>query len=151
MPGPLPPRLSIAQCAAACLAATLCLFPGGAARAGPTSDCVTPENSPGIAIADKCIPFDQTHLTLMDAAVPDLSPLAGLTALEELYIYRTPVSDLSPLAGLTALESLEINKTQVTDLSPLSGLTNLWKLQAPDGTQHSTRPEVQDAIAAASP
>jgi internalin A len=49
----------------------------------------------------------------MDAAVPDLSPLAGLTALEELYIYRTPVSDLSPLAGLTALEQLGVEPQQV--------------------------------------
>ena len=129
MPGPLPPRLSIAQCAAACLAAALCLAPGGAARAGPTSDCVTPENTPGIAIADMCILLDTTELDLRIDALTDLSPLAGLTALRRLGIFET----------------------QVTDLSPLAGLTNLWKLQVPDGTQYSTRAAIQDAIAAASP
>lgn len=129
MPGQLPPRLSIAQCTAACLAVALCLVPGGAARAGPTSDCVTPENTPGIAIADMCILLDTTELDLRVDALTDLSPLAGLTALGELTIYGT----------------------HVTDLSPLAGLTNLWKLQVPDGTQYSTRAEVQDAIAAASP
>jgi internalin A len=98
-----------------------------------------------------CIPFDTTDLDLEGAAVTDLSPLAGLTALRRLGIFETQVTDLSPLAGLTALRRLGIFETPVTDLSPLAGLTNLWKLQVPDGTQYSTRAAIQDAIAAASP
>jgi hypothetical protein len=90
---------------------------------------VTPENTPGIAIADMCILLDTTELDLRIDALTDLSPLAGLTALRRLGIFET----------------------QVTDLSPLAGLTNLWKLRVPDGTQYSTRAAIQDAIAAASP
>jgi internalin A len=50
-----------------------------------------------------------------------LSPLAGLSALESLYLRSTPVSDLSPLAGLSALEQLVLNDTQVwNEFLPIS-------------------------------
>ena len=38
----------------------------------------------------------------MGTQVSDLAPLAGLTALQSLYLIRTQVSDIAPLAGLTA-------------------------------------------------
>ncbi len=64
-------------------------------------------------------------LDLSETGVTDVSPLAGLTALKTLHLSETGVTDLSPLAGLTALESLDFRETGVTDLSPLAGLTVL--------------------------
>ena len=47
---------------------------------------------------------------------------------EWLYLGETEVSDLSPLAGLTNLEEIWLNDTQVSDLSLLAGLENLRRL-----------------------
>ena len=58
----------------------------------------------------------------------DLSPLAGLTQLNYLSLDRTSVSDLSPLEGLNRLTDLFLNETPVSDLSPLAGLTQLGDL-----------------------
>ena len=55
-------------------------------------------------------------------AVSDLSPLSGLSDLEELSIGGTGVSNLSPLSALTSLKKLEIHYGQVIDTSPLAGL-----------------------------
>ena len=44
----------------------------------------------------------------------DLSPLAGLSTLQELSLSRTDVTDLSPLAGLRNLEWLHLVGTSVT-------------------------------------
>ena len=57
--------------------------------------------------------------------VNDLSPIAGLTNLRELYLIGTSVSDISPLRGLQNLTGLWINDTFVSDISPVRGLTNL--------------------------
>jgi internalin A len=66
-----------------------------------------------------------THVNLSDTHVADLSSLAELTSLQELYLFHTQVVDLSPLAGLANLQSLFLSGTQVADLSPLAGLANL--------------------------
>ena len=52
-------------------------------------------------------------------------PLAGLNALQSLWLNSTQVSDLTPLAGLNALQSLDLDSTQVSDVSVLrqSGLS----------------------------
>jgi Leucine-rich repeat (LRR) protein/predicted MPP superfamily phosphohydrolase len=55
----------------------------------------------------------------------DLSPLAGLTQLEDLRLYGTQVADLSPLTTLSSLQTLWLDGTLVTDLSPISSLTSL--------------------------
>jgi internalin A len=47
--------------------------------------------------------------------VRDLKPLAGLTALEELFLGQTPVTDLTPLAGLVRLRLLQLSGTRVSD------------------------------------
>lgn len=62
-------------------------------------------------------------------SVTDLTPLAGLTQLEELLIKETPVSDLTPLAGLTSLTRLHLVFDQVTDVRPLQSLTKLSNLE----------------------
>jgi Leucine-rich repeat (LRR) protein len=68
--------------------------------------------------------------------IKNLSPLANLTALQSLDLYRTQISDLSPLANLTTLQSLDLDGTQVSDLSPLTNLTALQSLGL-SGTQIS--------------
>ncbi|HEX4960322.1 MAG TPA: leucine-rich repeat domain-containing protein [Thermoanaerobaculia bacterium] len=60
----------------------------------------------------------------------DLSPLAGLQALQSLDLSSTGVTDLAPLAGLQALQSLNVSSTYVEDLSPLAGLQRLQRLIA---------------------
>jgi len=55
----------------------------------------------------------------------DLSPLAGLTNLEHLFLDSNGISNLSPLAGLTKLIRLALNGNSVSDLSSLVGLTSL--------------------------
>ena len=60
--------------------------------------------------------------------VSDISPLAGLINLRELWLGHNPVSDLSPLKGLKNLTRLEIHNTQISDLSLIAGLINLQRL-----------------------
>ena len=64
--------------------------------------------------------------------VSDLSPLAGLINLQQLFLDRNQVSDLSPLAGLINLHELLINRNPISDLSPLRGLKNLKYLWMED-------------------
>ena len=65
---------------------------------------------------------------LQDGGVADLSPLAGLIALETVWLATSPrLADLSPLAGLRSLASLRLvgtwaSRSEVSDLSPLLSL-----------------------------
>ncbi len=68
------------------------------------------------------------ELYAWETQVNDLAPLAGLSALQTLDIACTQVRDLAPLAGLPALRTLDIARTQVRDLAPLAGLFALWTL-----------------------
>ena len=61
-------------------------------------------------------------------AVSDLSPLAGLTKLRELWLHYNNISDLTPLSGLTSLKQLEAGANSITDISAVAGLTNLERL-----------------------
>ena len=63
-----------------------------------------------------------------DTKLADITPLTGLTALQDLDLSHTKVSDISPLAHLTALESLNLWDTQVSDIAPLAQLTMLRTL-----------------------
>ena len=60
--------------------------------------------------------------------VTDISAFAGLTNLRSIHLVRSQVSDLSPLAGLTNLVTLQFAASQITDITPLAGLTNLTSL-----------------------
>lgn len=57
----------------------------------------------------------------------DLSPLAGLLALQSLSVYSS-VGDVSPLADLTSLQSLNLSVVETADLTALAQLTDLRSL-----------------------
>lgn len=65
------------------------------------------------------------ELDVSNTEVSDLSPLSGLTNLQQLYIWKTSVNNLSPLSNLANLQVIDVSETQVTNLSPLSCLANL--------------------------
>jgi Leucine-rich repeat (LRR) protein len=69
-------------------------------------------------------------LDLSAAGLGELSFVANLTALKDLYVSENEITDLSPLAALGDLRVLDISFNQVRDLSPLGGLKNLDHLYA---------------------
>jgi len=71
-------------------------------------------------------------LSLYYTELSDISPLAGLTNLTQLYLFNNKLSDISPLAGLTNLTQLDLSYNQLSDISPLAGLTNLTRLDLPN-------------------
>ena len=71
-----------------------------------------------------------TQLWLERNNITDLSPLAGLNNLTHLVLWNNFITDLSPLAGLSALTRLDLYYNLISDVSPLAGLTNLTVLQA---------------------
>ena len=58
------------------------------------------------------------HLWIVDTEVSDLSPLAGLSGLTKLYLYKTSVSDLSPLAGMKELKVIGLPMAQEVRVPP---------------------------------
>lgn len=61
------------------------------------------------------------QLYLCQQQIADLSPLAGLP-LKELYLGDNQIEDLSPLASVTSLQVLYLGNNPFTDLTPLSSL-----------------------------
>ncbi|MDE6454757.1 MAG: hypothetical protein K2L38_02330, partial [Dysosmobacter sp.] len=72
------------------------------------------------------------ELYLCRQEIEDLSPLEGLP-LTTLALCENQISDLSPLADMTGLEALYLGGNPIVDCSPLSGLTGLRLLNL-DGT-----------------
>ena len=58
----------------------------------------------------------------------DLTPLARLINLELIHGWGNPISDLSPLAGLTKLRHIYLPLGKISDLTPLANLTELQEL-----------------------
>ena len=56
-----------------------------------------------------------TNLNLNDNNITDLTPLAGLTNLTELWLADNNISDLTPLAGLTNLTELYLPQNSISD------------------------------------
>ena len=68
-------------------------------------------------------------LALGGNEISNLTPIANLVKLEELWLWGNPMlSDLSPIANLTRLEYLVLAGCQVSDLRSLSKLTQLRKI-----------------------
>jgi internalin A len=51
----------------------------------------------------------------------DVSPLAGLNNLTNLYLGSNQIMDVSPLAGLEFLRGLRLYSNQIVDMCPLVG------------------------------
>ena len=87
-----------------------------------------PEPYGGLSVLQR-IKYDKDHSSLVSdfsaRKISDLTPLAGLTTLRELFLAQNNISDLTPLAGLTNLLYLNLSNNQISDLTPLAGLTNL--------------------------
>jgi internalin A len=69
---------------------------------------------------------------LDNTAVEALAPLGKLKALRRLDLSFTPVKNLAPLAGAKSLEWLDVHNTRVASLAPLAALPRLtWVDAAP--------------------
>ena len=62
----------------------------------------------------------------------DLTPLAGLTKVTNLHLYRNNIADLEPVRNLTRLRFLDLRDNHITSLEPLRGLTSLEDLYIAD-------------------
>ena len=67
-------------------------------------------------------------LNLTNTILVDWSALSELTNLIFLYLQNTNISDVSPLSELTQLTWLVLDDNKISDVSALSGLTNLISL-----------------------
>ncbi|MBV6621365.1 MAG: leucine-rich repeat domain-containing protein [Rivularia sp. (in: Bacteria)] len=86
-------------------------------------------------------------LDLSSHKISDLSPLAQLTNLKELYLSYNQIRDLSPLSRLTNLNFLFLESNQIGDLSPLSQLTNLtWLFVGENPIKNKTCPVQPESI-----
>ncbi len=70
-----------------------------------------------------------TWLHLIDNQISDLSPIAGLIELRELWARHNNISDISPVRGLTNLTHLEVDDNRVSDISPVRNLNHLVDLR----------------------
>jgi len=61
--------------------------------------------------------------------ITDLSPLASIPTLEQLFLSENNISDLSPLSGLTSLNVIYLIANDIEDISPLAGITGLQVLR----------------------
>lgn len=86
-------------------------------------------------------------LDLSSHKISDLSPLARLTNLTELYLSYNQIKDLSPLSRLTNLSFLFLESNQIRDLSPLSKLTKLnWLFVGGNPINNKTCPVKPESI-----
>jgi hypothetical protein len=80
---------------------------------------LTPEDVAGIEV-----------LEAKDKGITSLSGLQHFTALRVLKVdENSGITDVSPLATITTLQEVFVNKCSITDLSPLAGLPNLFRLE----------------------
>ena len=104
-------------------------FKEGVKSGGAPSRSRTRCSGTRVASLDALGPHLRT-LKLINTPVADLSALAGLHDLEELWLDNTGVADVAPLAGLPKLRRLSLSGTRVADLSALAGLEALEWLNA---------------------
>lgn len=71
-------------------------------------------------------------LAINYARISDISTLASLNKLYDVYIDHTQVKDLSPLSGKTSIEWLMLDSNEIEDIKPLATLENLRYLTIED-------------------
>ena len=72
--------------------------------------------------------------------ISDITPLAGLKELRELYLTNNRIEEVHSLAGLINLEMLFLEGNGITDISPLSNLTQLRTLHIKYNNIHDISP-----------
>jgi len=73
------------------------------------------------------------YLYVCCANISDISAIAGMTNLKDVWIWgNRNITDISALAGMTQIESLWIKDNQITDISALSNMENLVYLYMQD-------------------
>lgn len=77
-------------------------------------------------------------MDLSDNMIVDLSPLAGLSRLEELNLADNMIVDIDALSGLVNLKSANLSNNRIEDLSPI---LELVKLEYIDLTGNKVLPE----------
>ena len=70
----------------------------------------------------------------------DISPLAGLVNMRDLWIWGCSLTDIRALSGMTKMDSLWIKNNYISDLSPLAGMTNLSLLYMEDNVVSDLTP-----------
>ena len=104
-------------------------------RLESTLDSVSRYSAPAGDVSDLSLLAHMPNLTelyLCQQAITDISPLAGLE-LEVLALSDNQITDLSPLAGMDSLEELWLGGNPVADASPLAGLERLRLLNLSAG------------------
>ena len=74
-------------------------------------------------------------MNLSDNSIKDLSPLTGLTNLEELWIENNPATDFSPLTALNLtdfLSDMDVNDDGVVNILDLVAIANAFGKAEPD-------------------
>ena len=74
----------------------------------------------------------ELSLSLGDSNISDISAVASLTHLRELFLDNNNISDISAVVGLTNLTWLRLDGNSISDISAVSGLANLTKLWLED-------------------
>jgi len=69
------------------------------------------------------------QLFLSENDISDLSPLAGLTSVNVIYLIANDIEDISPLAGMTGLQVLRLNANRITDASVLANMPAMGWLE----------------------
>ena len=69
-----------------------------------------------------------TYLSMNGNSISDISALADLTALKDLYLSENSISDISALEGITSLKQIDLWRNSVSDVSALEGLKKLTSL-----------------------
>ena len=87
---------------------------------------ITPYKISSLEGIEKCVNLRCLNLTNQEL-LTDLTPLASVNSLENLYIYNNPnLTDLSPLSNLKNLKYLTLYScTSLTSVEPLAGVTSL--------------------------
>lgn len=68
------------------------------------------------------------ELWLWDCQISDITPLEKLTDLTRLNLFKNQISDITPLEKLTNLTHLNLSQNQIGDITPPANLTNLTNL-----------------------
>jgi flagellin-like hook-associated protein FlgL len=90
-----------------------------------------PEPYGGVALLNKIKAARNDGDRIVDlqgSNISDITPLIGLTDVEQLKLNNNNIQDLSILSGLTKLDDIKLQNNNVNDVSPLAGLVNMREL-----------------------